>query len=363
MNERIKNQSYRTLSRNNSLIDFCSNDYLGFARSLELKSEIEHTLNSFENSFIGATGSRLISGNSIFLEELEQEIALFHNAEAGLIFNSGYDANLGLLACLPQRTDTVIIDELIHASIIDGIRLSTANKYTFKHNDLNHLQQKLQAAKGKVFVVIESIYSMDGDEAPLEAIVKLVEEYNAALIVDEAHAVGVFGNQGRGLISQYNLQERVFARIVTFGKALGVHGALVLGSDALRNYLINYSRSFIYSTAATFHTHLAVKTAYKYLQKTNYQDILKQKIKQFRENAGSFREKFVDSTSPIQCLLIPGNENAKTAAQHLQKEGFNVRAILHPTVAEGKERLRICLHSFNSDDDIKSLINHLKILI
>jgi 8-amino-7-oxononanoate synthase len=248
--------NYRTLKTIGLPVDFCSNDYLGFARSPLLKNKIENEIGDFVSN--GSTGSRLLSGNSAYTEDLEKYIAILHQSEAGLIFNSGYDANLGLFSSLPQRGDTVITDELIHASIIDGARLSYANRYTFKHNDLGSLEAKLKQAKGNCFVAVESVYSMDGDTPPLNEIAALTLKYDAHLIVDEAHAVGLYGF---GLVAT-DLQKQVFARVVTFGKALGCHGAIVLGSNLLRQYLINFARSFIYTTAASFHQMASVKTAY-----------------------------------------------------------------------------------------------------
>src|SRR4051812_34169388 len=187
---------FRSLSTN-KLIDFSSNDYLGLARSGVLKEAINKELKKFPDYTNGSTGSRLLSGNSAYAEELEQWIADFHYAEAGLIFNSGYDANLGLFSCIAQRNDTILYDQLSHASIIDGIRLSFAASRAFQHNDLIDLEEKLKTAKGNIFVVVESIYSMDGDFAPLKELIELVEKYKAVIIVDEAHATGVFGKQGR----------------------------------------------------------------------------------------------------------------------------------------------------------------------
>ncbi|MEI9934479.1 MAG: aminotransferase class I/II-fold pyridoxal phosphate-dependent enzyme [Ferruginibacter sp.] len=158
-------------------------------------------------------------------------------------------ANVGLLSCIATKHDTFIADEYVHASMIDGMRLGLATRFKFKHNDIDDLEWKLIQAKGNKFVVIESIYSMDGDEAPLKAIIELCKQHDALLIVDEAHATGVFGNKGEGLVAHYNLQKEVYACIYTFGKALGLHGAVITGSAALRNYLINHARSFIYTTA------------------------------------------------------------------------------------------------------------------
>jgi len=342
------------------LIDFCSNDYIGFARSKELQAQIDLIIKSYDGFLSGSTGSRLISGNNEFTEILEAEIASFHQAEASLIFNSGYDANLGLFASLPQKGDTIITDELIHASIIDGARLSFANRFSFKHNDLQSLEEKLRAAKGRIFIAVESVYSMDGDEAPLKEIVTLAEKFSAAVIVDEAHAAGIFGDHGKGLVKALGLEDKVFARLVTFGKALGCHGAAILGSSQLRSYLINFARSFIYTTGASPFTHISVKAAYQLLAANDYQSDAFEKINLFRKEAGDLYQSFVSSNSLIQCLLVPGNENARKLASSLQNDGFNVRAILHPTVPEGKERLRICLHTFNTNEEIRSLIQQLK---
>ena len=360
LNQRHESQSFRSLSKDKSLIDFCSNDYIGFARSEELQAQIDSILKSYHGFLSGSTGSRLISGNDEFTEILEAEIASFHRAEASLIFNSGYDANLGLFASLPQKGDTIITDELIHASIIDGARLSFANRFSFKHNDLESLEEKLKVAKGRIFIAVESVYSMDGDEAPLKEIVTLAEKFSAAVIVDEAHAVGIFGDHGKGIVNGLGLENKVFARLVTFGKALGCHGAAILGSSQLRSYLINFARSFIYTTAASPYTHVSVKAAYQLLAAKDYQSDAFQKVNLFRQETGNLYQSFVNSNSLIQCLLISGNENAKKLASSLQNDGFNVRAILHPTVPEGKERLRICLHTYNTDEEIKSLIQQFK---
>ncbi len=350
--------NYRKLRPENGLIDFCSNDYLGFARSSQLAELIQDEIARY-NSIIpnGSTGSRLISGNTEYAEDLEKWIADYHDAESGLLFNSGYDANLGLLSSLPQRHDTVIHDELAHASIIDGIRLSNATRYTFKHNHTDSLEQKLKAAKGLIYVVVESVYSMDGDQAPLAAISRLCKQYGAALIVDEAHALGVFG---RGLVNQLNLQHDVFARIITFGKALGAHGAVVLSSASVRDYLINFARSFIYTTAAPLHQLAAIKMGYAFL--TNADALISdlyRKIELYRRLMDSSFPT-AQSTSAIQTVIVGGNDATRDAAQILQRKGFDVRPILSPTVAPRTERLRICLHTYNTDEQIIQLTTLLK---
>lgn len=360
LDERIEKGSLRKLTTTSLPFDFCSNDYLGFAKSSTLKKMVEAQSRSFDNYTNGSGGSRLLSGNDKFTEETEQFIADFHKAQSGLIFNSGYDANVGLLSAISQRGDTIITDELIHASLIDGARLSHAERYKFKHNDLADLEQKLKSAKGICYIVVESVYSMDGDIAPLEKISRLCQQFNANLIVDEAHATGIFGEKGKGLVVQLGLEKTVFARIITFGKAIGTHGAIILGSETLRNYLINFARSFIYTTAAPIHNIISINCAYQLLAKGDYHLQIQEKIALYNSLIENIALPIIKSESAIQTILISGNENARNAASQLQSKGFDVKAILSPTVAEGKERLRICLHTYNSDQEIEDLINELK---
>lgn len=359
LNERIEKGLLRKLTTTSLPFDFCSNDYLGFTNSSILKEMIVAQSKLMTNLKNGSGGSRLLSGNHFYTEETELLIAEFHNAQSGLIFNSGYDANVGLLSSIPQRGDTIITDELIHASLIDGARLSHADRFKFKHNDLNDLESKLKNAKGIIYVVVESVYSMDGDIAPLQAIAKLCKTYQANLIVDEAHATGIFGNQGRGLVSQLNLENDVFARIITFGKAIGTHGAIILGSQILRNYLINFARSFIYTTAAPLHNIIAINCAYQLLVNGDFEKQIQQKIALYNEQIKDLNLPVIESYSAIQTILFNNNETARNAAHKLQSKGFNVKAILSPTVAEGKERLRICLHTFNTNQEITDLVKEL----
>jgi 8-amino-7-oxononanoate synthase len=378
LEERKQQSLFRSLRTSKKLIDFCSNDYLGFSQKLKQNSEIY----SFPS---GATGSRLLAGNTQFVEDLEQEIADFHGAEAGLIFNSGYDANVGLLSCLPQKNDLLFTDELIHASMIDGARLSYATRCKFKHNDVEDLERKIvhsqapQPPEGESktdinsdlqtpplgvggLIAIESVYSMDGDLANLEAIVNLSEKYGANLIVDEAHATGIFGKNGRGLVSELGLEDKVFARIVTFGKALGCHGAIVLGSKNLRDYLINFARPFIYSTAAPMHIHESVRQAYQLLKSPDFSNKkLYSLIEFFKEQAKQVPDlELIESSSAIQCIIISGNEKCREVATKLQNAGLDIRPIVSPTVPKGKERLRICLHEFNTEEEILRIFEVLK---
>lgn len=379
LEERKQQSLFRSLRTSNNLVDFCSNDYLGFSQ--KIKQDCENY--SFPS---GATGSRLLAGNTKFIEDLEQEIANFHGAETGLIFNSGYDANVGLLSCIPQKNDILITDELIHASMIDGARLSYATRYKFKHNDIESLEFRLSNADLRKdnlmvgitkstsennssletvfskFIAIESVYSMDGDLANLTSIVNLSEKYGANLIVDEAHATGIFGKNGRGLVCELGLEDKVFARVVTFGKALGCHGAIVLGSKNLRDYLVNFARSFIYTTAAPMHTHESVRQAYQLLKSPDFSNKkLHHLIHFFKEQAIQIPDlELIESISAIQCIIISGNEKCREVAMKLQNTGLDIRPIVSPTVPKGKERLRICMHEFNTEEEILRIFEVLK---
>lgn len=361
--ERTRAGLIRQLRTAEGLVDFCSNDYLGFAHSTVLRDAIRRAEASQTNALTGATGSRLLAGQTDLADTLEQELANFYQTESALIFNSGYDANLGLLACLPQRGDTLLTDELIHASMIDGARLCYATRQRFRHNDLTDLEDKLRVATGPVFVAIESVYSMDGDVAPLRDLCDLCERYGAALIVDEAHATGIYGPTGEGLVVAQGLQERVLARVHTFGKALGVHGAAVVGSSLLRDYLINFARPFIYTTALPPHSLFAIRCAHRLRQTDSGA------VQQLNDGLMHFRQRvaerlsdsiWTDSESPIQCLLVPGNDHARQVAADCQQAGLDVRAILSPTVPVGQERLRICIHAFNTNAEIDRLITVLQ---
>ncbi len=347
---------FRSLKTNYPSIDFSSNDYLGFSTQGYLHQEVQLLEPSLK---MGSTGSRLISGNSVLFNEIEKEIAQFHHAESALIYNSGYDANLGLLSSVPQKGDLILSDELIHASLIDGIRLSFATHYKFKHNDVTSLKELITRHKdafNEIYVVVESVYSMDGDSAPLIELAAFCNQYNLHLIVDEAHAIGVFGEQGKGLCQELNMQDGCFARIYTYGKAMGCHGAAIVGSEELKKYLINFSRSFIYTTAMPEHSLLSIKAAYQLLNKTTEIEKLRSNISYFNTKANS-SSNFIKSESAMHCKLVVGNKQVQEAEEKLNQLDVFAKSIKSPTVKEGQERLRICLHSFNSKEEIDLLLS------
>ncbi len=362
LDQRIENNNLRKLPAENSLIDFCSNDYLGLSRSKELATLISQRFETFQAIHLnGATGSRLISGNYGHYEALEKKLAGIHHSEAALLFNSGYSANLAVLSSLPQKGDTIIYDELSHACLKDGARLSFADRFSFRHNDLEDLKKKLAKAKGNIFIVIESIYSMDGDSAPLKEIAELASQFDACVIVDEAHSTGIHGKNGAGLVVELGLQDKIGIRIHTYGKAMGCHGACVAAPQYIIDYLVNFARPFIYTTGLPLHSILTIESAYSYLeQHTELTSALKAKIALFRNNLSAELET-VFSESPIQAVLVSGNDKVKQLAQKLKENGFDARPILSPTVKEGTERIRICLHSYNSDEEILGLVKLLNL--
>jgi len=361
---REKNQTFRQLSAMGGTIDFLSNDYLGFAKNESLFSKTFQLLLKEGVATNGAGGSRLLSGNHKLYGILEPLLAAFYKADAALVFNSGYDANMGFFSSVPQRGDFIFYDELVHASIREGIRMSHAKAYHFPHNDIDGLKKKIDINVNKsetgdkvaVYVVTESVFSMDGDTPDLKALVAYTKTNGYYLIVDEAHAVGVHGTMGNGIIPQLKLEKEVFARTVTFGKAFGCHGAAILGSAGLRDYLVNFAKSFIYTTALTPHTLATIIAAHNFFKEFGKEEVLK-----LRENIVYFKKEltghglqrhFIPSTTSIQSCVVPGAGKAKSVAAKLMDKGFGIKAILSPTVPEGQERLRFCIHSYNTREEL-----------
>lgn len=369
LQHRKQNNALRQLVAPNDLIDFASNDYLGFAKSETIFNQTHQYLLDNQIKINGATGSRLLSGNHSVYIETEAYIAHFHQSESALIFNSGYDANVGFFSSVPQRNDIILYDELCHASIRDGIQMSTAKAYKFQHNDADELEvliTKFNSEDNEVYIVTESVFSMDGDTPNFGELIPLSEKYFCHLVVDEAHALGVFGEKGEGIIQSLGLQDKVFARIMTFGKGLGCHGACILGTTELKSYLVNFARSFIYTTGLAPHAVATILVANQQLSAAPEAiQLLKNNIRYFNQQKIQLGLKplFVYSKSAIQCAIIPGNEKVKTIANKLQENGFDVKPILSPTVPEGQERLRFCLHSYNSELEISEVLQLLSTFV
>jgi 8-amino-7-oxononanoate synthase len=336
-------------------VDFYSNDYLGFARNNDFQSLLLEAVQENPDVLKGSTGSRLISGNTSVVTETEDFIAQEHQYESALLFPSGYNANLALFSALPNRHDTVIVDERIHRSVHDACKMSNARKIKFRHNDCVHLEDILKRQQGNVYIAVESLYSMDGDFSPLQEIADLAIKYNAGLIVDEAHAFGVFGY---GIVHKLQLQDKVLATVVTYGKALGTHGAAVLTHNMIKSYLINFASPFIYTTAAHDFLWMSIGKGYHFLNNK------KNSLIQLQENISIFRQSNMQSpsheNSPIQAIVIPDNHQLRMLAETLSDNGFLTYPIFSPTVKEGSERLRICLHSFNTEQEITTLTKIMK---
>ena len=378
----LKSRENRGISRNLRIsqveTDFSSNDYLGLARIKDQASA---------DQLKGSSGSRLLTGNHPVHESFEQFAADFFQAESALLFSSGYMANFGLIASLPSENALVIYDAWVHASIRDGLGLTRAQTMPFAHNDLVELAQLLKAGKARlaqkvnqetdaeggnreIYVVTESIFSMDGDRCPLPELVCLCEKYGAYLILDEAHSTGILGFKGEGLAVSLGLQDRIFARIHTFGKGMGRQGAIIAGPLLLKHYLINRCRSFIFSTAPS---PAEVSGLMEALQLCREMQTERENLETLQgyfkdralsilgeiHEADQFLSKIQLSESPIFPVIVPGNERIKTIAGELQAAGLDVRPILSPTVEKGTERLRIILHAFNTKAEIDLLINQL----
>lgn len=357
LNKRVENNSYRELQVFYGLKDFYSNDYLGIARDDTVTNMVNITLAGQKDHLNGSTGSRLLSGNHIWARRCEYYISQYYHSENALLFNSGYDANIGIMACIAERNDTIIYDEYSHASIRDGIRISTSRSYSFAHNDLDDINKKIEQATGQIFIVTESVFSMDGDETPLKELAEIAKKKNAYLIVDEAHAIGIYGGKGSGLVDEYGLNEDVFIRVVTFGKGAGVHGAAAICKDGVKKYLVNFCRPFIYSTALPPNDCIAIMTAHEIMQeKEEERVILKSNISYFRKKISQTKLNLVPGNGPICAILFEGNEKVKEISNLLIANGLGVLPVLSPTVPEGKERLRIILHSFNTLEEIDQLI-------
>ncbi|MFT4024756.1 MAG: pyridoxal phosphate-dependent aminotransferase family protein [Flavihumibacter sp.] len=338
--------AFTQLQYSDGLVDFCSGDYLGFARKL------------LPGGWpAGSTGSRLLSGNSARAEALEQTIARFHDAAAALLFPSGQDAGQALLASVPQKGDTVLYDRLCQATLRDALRLSPANSYAYAHNDLNDLESRLQSeARARVFVYTESVFGMDGDTAPLDKIAAVCDRYGAYLLADETHALGVIGHHGEGLVQQFGVQQRCFARIYGFGEAAGAFGAAVAGSALLKEYLVNFSRSLALTTALPPAALAAIEAAYAAFPQALAERLqLARLIRQFRGSATGYYTE--SSQTPIQVVVIPGNGKIKKVAGWLRENGVQVQPVLYPVVQPGSERLRIVLHAYNTESELSALVS------
>ena len=346
----------------NTFLNFSSNDYLGLTNHPALK---EAAIKAVEKFGAGAGASRLICGSLAPFHALEDSLAAFKKTEAALTFSTGYAAAVGTITALLGRDDIIILDKRVHASMVDAARLSGAKLRIFGHNDLDDLEDKLKWAKktkAEILIVTESIFSMDGDAAPLRGIVALKEKYGAWLMVDEAHATGVLGANGRGLADELGVSEQIEVQMGTLGKALGASGGFICGSRALVDFLVNRARSFIFSTAPVPAAAAAATAGIQLVQSGEGEKRraqLWQGIGEFKSGSGNRKPEISAAIIP---LMLGDETKAVSAAAKLRAQNIFVPAIRYPTVARGAARLRVTITAAHTREDIGQLSNALKTL-
>lgn len=339
-----------------SLINFCSNDYLGLAGHKSIAKALQAGADTYGT---GSGASHLISGHSTAHQQLEEQLAEFTGRPRALLFSTGYMANMGIINALVGRHDLVLQDQLNHASLIDGGRLSRAIFKRYKHNNIEHLQSQLSInAADRKLIVTDGVFSMDGDLAPLAAISAVAEQSNAWLMVDDAHGLGVLGATGAGIVQEHDLSiDQVPILMGTLGKSFGTFGAFVAGSEALIETLIQFARSYIYTTALPPAIACATSASLALVRQEQWRrDHLNALIQQFRHGANALGLQLMDSYTPIQPIMINDDQLVMTVSQKLRAKGFMVGAIRPPTVPKDSGRLRICLSASHTEQQIDQLL-------
>lgn len=338
---------------NKRILNFSTNDYLNLSNHPYVK---EKAIKATEKYGAGSGSSRLVSGTLSIHEELEAKIAHHKNYPDALVFGSGYMANIGIIPSLANRKDVIISDRLVHSCILDGIKLSGAKHVRFKHNDLISLKTRLQECsdiQNKKIIVVESVYSMDGDLAPLKEIFALAEKYNALLMVDEAHATGTIGNSGRGLINQLDLESKIPFAMGTMSKGIGSYGGFIACSNNFKKLLIQEASSFIYTTALPPSAISASIAAIEIMERESSLGLnLQKKSTKFRKIMNESGIDTMNSKSQIIPIVIGDNQKTLNIAERLSKEGIIVGAIRPPTVPEGSARLRVSISLAHTEEDL-----------
>jgi 8-amino-7-oxononanoate synthase len=342
-------------------IDFTSNDYLGFTHDADLRAQLSSLL--LTDIPLGSGGSRLLRGNHIWHEQAERDFAEFQDTESSLFFSSGYSANMAVLTALPSRRDAIIYDANVHASIKEGVRASLAKSVSFQHNSLDSLRAAASRLEAEhVFIVVESLYSMDGDEAPLRELASFAHDAKFSLVVDEAHATGIFGKHGQGLVDECGVRDQTLLSIHPCGKALASSGAFVASSELVRSYLLNKARTMIFTTALPPIIPAMLSAVIRKLASTD------ERIRTLFENSAFVRESLRNSLktwtvpegrSPIIPVIIGTDEMACAVGDELQRMGMDVRPIRPPTVAEGTARFRITINADHTQSELDLLVNSL----
>jgi len=359
LNELEAQGLYRSLKKVSPLLNFSSNDYLGLANDVRL---IKAAVDAAQQYGVGSGASRLISGNMDVHERLEEELAAFKHTESALVYTSGYMANCGIIPALMDRHGVIFSDKLNHASIIDGIILSRAQLMRYPHADVQALEEMLKkSTSSNKLIVTDSVFSMDGDRAPLCEIVELARRYGAMVMVDEAHGFGVLGKNGGGLVEELGLTDAIDIQMGTLSKAAGCMGAYVCGTSTLKNYLVNKSRSFIYTTAISPILVQAARTALKIIVEDKGLRLgLLEKAEYLRQGLSRLGFDTMNSTTPIIPILVKDPTAAVTMSKHLLEQGIFVQAIRPPTVPMGTSRLRVTVSAVHTKENLDQLLDALK---
>lgn len=346
------------VSDGRELLSFCSNDYLGMASRPELSHAASESMGI---NGLGGAASHLICGHHDAHHQLEQRLADFTDRSAALFFSTGYMANMGVIAALAGRGDTIFSDRLNHASIIDGCILSRARVRRYPHGDVKALADMLDQTDGHKVVITDGVFSMDGDIAPLTDLARLCRAHDALLVVDDAHGIGVLGPEGRGSIAELGLSESdVPVLIGTLGKAVGTSGAFVAGPQLLMDYLVQKARTYIYTTAMPPAIASATCASLDLIQREQYRrDHLDELVAAFRQGASELGYELMPSRTPIQPIMVGDNWTALALSQALEQRGLLVTAIRPPTVPEGEARLRVTLSAAHTRADLKQLLEGL----
>ena len=340
------------------VVNFCSNDYLGLANHPEVIAAFKRGVDQYG---VGSGSAHLICGHSHAHHALEDELAAFTGRERALLFSTGYMANLGAISALVGRGDSVLEDRLNHASLLDGGLLSGARFQRYQHNQLDDLQARLAASKGKALIVSDGVFSMDGDLALLPDLANLAAQHGAGLLIDDAHGFGVLGVNGGGVVEHFGLsQQQVPILMGTLGKAFGTFGAFIAGSDALIEYLIQKARTYVFTTAMPAAVAEATRVSLRLLQQDAWRrQHLQLLISRFRAGAEQQGLQLMASATAIQPIILGDSENALLASQRLLAQGFWVSAIRPPTVPAGTARLRITFSSLHSEQQVDALLEAL----
>ena len=360
---RLGEQGVEVIIDGEQLLSFCSNDYLGLASHPALKKAF---IDAVEQDGVGAGAAHLLTGHSQYHQQLEEQLADFMGQQRALLFSSGYQANIGVIDGLMTRGDCILQDKLNHASLLDGGRLSLAEQLRYQHNDMQALQRRLQQSEKAAhrLIVTDGVFSMDGDIAPLPELISLAKQHSTAVMIDDAHGLGVLGKQGRGTVEYYQIEQQNMPIIMgTFGKAFGTAGAFVAADEEVIDTLIQQARSYVYTTAQPAAIAAATLASLRLVQDENWRrDKLQTLIRQFKVGAAELGLKLIDSDTAIQPIVMGDDEQAITIGKQLEEKGLLVGVIRPPTVPEGSARLRITLSANHSEQQVKQLLDGLELV-